>query len=129
MRQLSVDEETYDMLAFAARISGTSVQEIVTRLVREHTCGSGPEAGSVVSQRGEEAAAGSLDPAREAAVYVVYRGRRVEGVFDIRTGQLRITTDPLPGRTFNSSSAAAIAVVEKLNPGREHPNTNGRTFW
>ncbi|MFD0583063.1 hypothetical protein [Dactylosporangium darangshiense] len=71
----------------------------------------------------------SLDADDEVRVHVVYKKTRVDGVFNKANHELRITSGPLVGRTFSSPSNAAIAVVEHLNPTREHPSTNGRTFW
>ena len=63
-------------------------------------------------------------------VYKTYRAQRVEGEFNPNTMELRVITAPWSGKVFNSPTAAARAVVEKLGSGeRQTSNTNGRKFW
>lgn len=119
MRQIQVEDDTYDRLSFAANVFGVTVSDVVTRLVRAMDGLSG----RVDNDPGQP------DASNEVTVHVVYQGQRVEGVFDQVTNRLQITSGKLSGENFSSPSAAAIAVVEALNPGRTNPQTNGRTFW
>lgn len=61
-------------------------------------------------------------------VHAVYEGSRTEGLFDPSSGTLEITSGPLVGQRFKSPSGAAVAVVQKANPG-VNPNRNGWSFW
>ncbi|MEU0104244.1 hypothetical protein ABZ313_02605 [Streptomyces sp. NPDC006251] len=61
-------------------------------------------------------------------VHAVYRGERIQGLFHTATRSLTVTRGPLAGQSFLSPSAAAMAVIQDLNPDRS-PNTNGWLFW
>jgi negative regulator of replication initiation len=121
MRIVEVPDETYERLDFAARVFGVSPGDVVVRLVHAMDRPDTPADSAAVD--------GTTASQDEVKVHVVYQGRRVSGVFQRSTKQVRVTSDLLAGRSYPSPSAAAIAVVESINPGRTHPNTNGRTFW
>lgn len=61
-------------------------------------------------------------------VQAVYEAVVTEGLFEVASGRLTITSGDLQGRTYRSPSGAAMAVVRHLNPN-VHPNRNGWTFW
>ncbi|MEU4397849.1 hypothetical protein [Micromonospora orduensis] len=117
MAVVEVDEETYGRLAFAAGLFGVSVGEVIARLV--------DRAGVNVT---DGPAVDSVDEP-DVPVHVIYRGERIAGVFERSSGRLRVTSGDLAGQVFPSPSAAAIGVVERLNPERRNPQTNGRLFW
>jgi hypothetical protein len=120
VRQIGVDDVTYDKLVFAARVSGLTVAEVVQQL----TSATG---GLIAGVVGPPAAA----DADGLSVYVVYKGVRVSGALDLSTERLRITEGPptLAGRDFRSPTQAAVETVKVLNPHRERPETNGWRFW
>jgi hypothetical protein len=120
---IEVNDETYQQLAFAARVFGVDIAEVVARLMVNMA--EATDASETKPETGEQVVPGE----EEVRVHAVYQSRRVTGVFQRSTNQLRVTSEPLANRLFSSPSAAAVAVVEKLNPGREFPHTNGRTFW
>jgi hypothetical protein len=124
MKQIEVADGTYERLAFAAKVFGVSVGEVVARLVDAPD-----EPQSATDGNHQAQVIDSDDHEDRVAVHVVYQGSRIQGIFDRTTNQLGITSGPLAGRTYPSPSAAAIAVVESVNPGRAFPQTNGRTFW
>lgn len=124
MKNIEVRDDTYAQLAFAARVFGVDIAEVVARLVDTSLA------------RTEDTQADSTAPAappttaeREIRIHVIYQGQRVTALFHESTRQVKITSGSLNGRTFSSPSAAAIAVVETTNPGRNSPQTNGRLFW
>jgi hypothetical protein len=122
MPTIDVEDETYEQLAFAARVFGVSIAEVVARLVHGMQTAAEPTAKRTpppVSPENED----------DVAIHAVYQNRRITGFFRQSTAEVRITSDPLVGRIYSSASAAAVAVVEKINPGRAYPHTNGRTFW
>ncbi|WP_189194125.1 DUF4357 domain-containing protein [Micromonospora fulviviridis] len=121
MKQIDVYDDTYDRLRFAAKVFGVSIAEVVERMVQTHD---GPQVGAVKPEQ-----PAPPTQTHEVPVHVVYQNIRIQGLFEPDTNLLRITTGDLAGRTYSSPSAAAIAVVEKMNPGRAFPQTNGRTFW
>ncbi|MEU1516882.1 hypothetical protein ABZ490_32850 [Streptomyces sp. NPDC005811] len=112
MPAIELDRDTYGKVVFAARVMGCTPSEVVGRLVESWST--------------EEEAAGEADGVR---VYAVYRSERVEGLFDPATRTLAVATGPLSGRAFPSPSAAAMAVIQALNPDRTTPNANGWSFW
>lgn len=120
MRQIGVDDVTYEKLVFAARVSGLTVAQVVRQL----TSATG---GLIAGVAGSAAAADD----EEVTVYVVYKGVRVSGALDLSTERLRITEGPptLAGREFRSPTQAAVQTVKVLNPHRERPETNGWRFW
>jgi hypothetical protein len=141
-----LDQSTYDRLAFAARVSGLSIGQIVKRLVDdsqgapavEPRSATGPSSTGAAnfeppstSSEGDRLAMPNTSKSltAEVPVYANYLGRRIEGVYLPNSNEIRVTSGPMAGRLYPSPSSAAIAVVEALNPGREHSNTNGRTFW
>lgn len=125
MRQIEISDEAYERLTFAARVFGVSVGDVVTRLV-EAMDGPQPSSNNTSSSAGT---AEEPDDQEDVHVHVVYQGHHVRGVFERSTKRLRITSGPLADRIYPSPSAAAIAVVESVNPDRARPETNGRTFW
>ncbi len=116
MKLIEVDDTTFRSLALAARARNVTIGEIVAWLVRE------------VSLKVEDRPV-SLHTNEEVRVYVRYHGERVEGRFDPVKKRLTLTSGPLAGKSFNSPSAAAVAVVSALNQNRERPNTDGWRFW
>ncbi len=65
---------------------------------------------------------------RTVSVRAFYEGVWTEGVFEIDSQRLSITSGELEGQMFKSPSGAAMEVVRLLNP-TVHPNRNGWTFW
>ncbi|GII23650.1 hypothetical protein [Planosporangium mesophilum] len=124
MKQVEVSDETYERLAFAAKVFGVAVGDVVARLVEAPT-----EPAQEPASPPRATPASADDEPDQVAVHVVYQGKRISGRFDRTTHQLRITSGPLTGKTYPSASAAAIAVVQSVNPARAFPQTNGRTFW
>jgi len=82
---------------------------------------------SRVSARGARADAPDGE-GNGVAVYAVYEGRRVDGIYDAKAKKLTVTSSPCDGQSFKSPSGAAIAVVQALNPS-VNPNRNGWSFW
>jgi hypothetical protein len=133
MRTIEVRNDTYEQLAFAARVFGVDVAEVVARLVGAMPSAEVAQADPGADSGDQPSTNGRLrsgpDEEEEVKIHAVYQGRRISAVFMRSTAQVRVTSEPLAGRCFSSPSAAAVAVVGKLNPGREFPHTNGRTFW
>jgi hypothetical protein len=61
-------------------------------------------------------------------VHSDYQGTRTAGIYDRADRSLLITSGACEGERFSTPSAAAIAVVSKLNPG-VNPSRNGWAFW
>jgi hypothetical protein len=114
---------TWERFLQAAELLDMSPQELGRRL--------GFSAQMASASPGRESVKESEDssPATLIPVHARYLGKHVEATFESLTGRVKITSGPLGGMTFASPSAAAIAVVESINPQREFSNTNGRTFW
>ncbi|MFI9106648.1 hypothetical protein ACIGXA_39745 [Streptomyces fildesensis] len=100
-----------------AAIRGCSVGDVVTWLLERAV--------------GEPSASGALSYLKpgEIAVFGAYRGTRTSAVLDRTNRGMLITSGPLSGQRFGSPSGAARAVVEILNPNRQHSEQNGLTFW
>jgi hypothetical protein len=111
MKTIDVDDETHSKVVFAARLMNCSPSEVIRRLV--------------VSWSTAEESGG---PQEGVAVHAIYRSQRVEGVFDPAARTLTVTSGPHAGTSYPSPSAAAMAVIQALNPDRS-PNANGWTFW
>jgi len=111
MSAIELDDQTYGKVLFAARLMGCSPAEVIRRLV---------DSWSTAEDSG--------DQSEHVAVHAVYRGRRAEGAFDPATRTLTVTSGPGEGTSYSSPSAAAMAVIQALNPDRS-PNANGWTFW
>lgn len=111
MPSIELDEQTHGKVIFAARLMACTPSEVVRRLV---------ESWSTADTTHEEADG--------VQVHAVYRGERIEGVFAPATRTLTVTRGPQAGQSYSSPSAAAMAVVQSLNPERS-PNTNGWLFW
>ncbi|MFG2935043.1 hypothetical protein [Streptomyces sp. NPDC048282] len=112
MPAIELDEQTHGKVIFAARVMGCTPSEVVRQLV---------ESWSTEKEEG-----GEDDDGR---VYAVYRSERVEGLFNPATRTLAVTAGPCAGQVFPSPSAAAMAVIQAVNPGRTTPNANGWSFW
>jgi hypothetical protein len=114
--EFSIDlpPETYDRVRFAGDLLDLSDVEVVDRAVT-----------MLIAWEKRP----PIDPWLPLAVYFDYSGTRVEGLLIPRNGRLKVTSDPLPDRVFGSPSAAARAVVEKLNPQRAQAQGNGWRVW
>ncbi|MGW9492981.1 hypothetical protein ACWG5P_01040 [Streptomyces prasinus] len=111
MLSIELDEQTHGKVVFAARLMACTPSEVVRRLV---------ESWSTADETDGENSG--------VHVHVVYRGERIEGVFDPANRTLTVTRGVQAGQSYSSPSAAAMAVVQALNPDRS-PNTNGWSFW
>lgn len=122
MRTIAVSEAAYERLSFAAEIAKISLPEAVDRAVGVSANPLGSPAAPL-----EEPQAGS----NEIAISVTYRGHGVSGFLDLKTEKVRITAAPKAEliRAYKSPSQAAVATVLSLNPGRQHPETNGWRFF
>jgi hypothetical protein len=110
MKAINVDDHTHSKVVFAARLMGCTPSEVVKRLVDSWSTA-------------EEGGNGEGVP-----VHAVYRSQRIRGVFDPAARTLTVTTGRHAGTSYPSPSAAAMAVIQSLNPDRS-PNANGWTFW
>ncbi len=119
MPDVKVDSETYERLRLAARVARISVSEVIRRLADE---AAGPD---VISRDAMRATAES----GWVPVSTGYQRRDITGELDPSTGRIRVTAGPLKGKTFDTPSAAAMAVIRLLNPERNSPHTNGWRFW
>jgi len=142
MRTIEVDERTFERLRAAARLAQvrqrTPVTEgqVVAELVNSVL---GDEEAFVAPTSRADKTAGPIDGAEglgsdEVEIYSRYRARgsaapeETEGVFNKRTGEVSIRSGPLAGQRFGSLSAAAMALVRRLNPTTT-PNRDGWQFW
>ena len=116
MRQIDVDEQTFEVIRLAALVAGVSEAEVVARAVRAMPKGRG------------DVPTVPVDPWSDVEIYAVYQGRRVEAKFLPATRRVTMTSGPLAGRSFRTPSTAAAAVVADVNPDRGSP-TNGWRFW
>lgn len=114
MPQIEVDEETYRNLAFAARVAGIEVGEVVARLVAL------PREPSTPEPVGGEPAS--------VPVHADYDGRRTRANFTPGPGRIEILSGPLAGSVYRTPSEAARAVVSEQRP-EVNPQRNGWTFW
>ncbi|NPD04515.1 hypothetical protein HN031_07435 [Nocardioides sp. zg-1308] len=139
MRQVEIDDATYDRLVVAARLMDRTVGEVVARLVDRLASDAAPsvpvpnQAATAVSKSSTYTppARATTDPTVEwIPVYKVYKAHRIDGTFNPRNHEVRLSTEPWVNKTFSSPTAAAVAVVEHVSGDvRESPNTNGRKFW
>jgi hypothetical protein len=120
VRSVYVDDETYELIAFAARAAGVNPGVIVARAVTTLWAD--------VSVPAEEEPAAPTGPA-VVPIFATYRGEHVTAVYDLATRRVTITSGPLARRVFRTPSAAATAVVAALNPGREMSRIGGTRFW
>ncbi|MFI6434142.1 hypothetical protein [Streptomyces sp. NPDC050759] len=112
MPAIELDERTHGKVIFAARLMGCTPSEVVRRLV---------ESLSTPEESG--------DGPQDVRVHAVYRGARVTGLFDPATRTLAVTEGPAAGEVYSSPSAAAMAVIQVVNPDRTSPHANGWSFW
>jgi hypothetical protein len=122
MPEINVDEATFQALRLAAGLTDRTEGEVVARIVRDW----GAKAAIAAARPGSVS---KYSTPVAYGIYAEYRGARVEAVLDPVRETVKIASAPLAGELFASPSAAAIAVVERLNPGRRYANTNGWRFW
>ena len=116
MRNVEIDDETYDLIVFAARAAGVDPAAIVAR--------------AVALLREDPASAERATAEREGRpIYVIYRGSQTTAAYDPATHRVTVTSGSLAGRVFRTPTAAASAVVAEANPGRRMGRINGRRFW
>jgi hypothetical protein len=122
MKTIEVSDAAYEKLKFGAEIAKISLSEAVDRAV-----GVPPE------PPGMPSAPAAVTPAAnsEIAIEVTYRANSISGFLNLDTETVRITAAPKAEliRTYKSPSQAAVATVRTLNPGRQHPETNGWRFF
>jgi hypothetical protein len=128
-RQIDVDDGTYKVIWQSSRLTGRTPGEIVASMVKEKLDSDDGLDGSPHLESSPAATGWAESQGHEVAVYANYLRTHTEGVFDPTRETLRITTGSLAGEEFPSPSAGGIKLVETLNPGRRHANTNGWRFW
>ncbi|GLX47325.1 hypothetical protein Shyhy01_02750 [Streptomyces hygroscopicus subsp. hygroscopicus] len=111
MPTIELDERTHEKVVFAAHLMACTPSEVVRRLVESWSTPEKPD-----------------DESDGVRVHAVYRGERIQRLFHPDTRTLTVTQGPQAGQSFPSPSAAAMAVIQELNPDRS-PNTNGWLFW
>lgn len=116
MPTIELDDETYRMVRFAARLLGVSDSDVVARAVRAFSDGADPPPTAP-------------DPWEPVPLYGEYEGQRVEAEYVRATRRLAVTSGPVAGQTFSTPSAAATAVIAALKPDRAYAQTNGWKFW
>lgn len=126
MPVIRVDRVTYDRLSVAARLIGVDEGEIVKVLLDRLTAEGSGQTGT--APRGETARAGER-PDDWIPIFKVYKGNRIEGLFNPSTMAVKVTSDPWRGKVFTSPTAAAVDVVDHFPSDRRTSNTNGRKFW
>ncbi len=117
MPTIELDDETYRMVRFAARLLGVSESDVVARAVR------------AFSGDGDPAPAVAGDPWEPVPLYGEYEGQRIDAEYVRATRRLAVTSGPVAGQTFSTPSAAATAVIAALKPDRAFAQTNGWKFW
>ncbi|MCZ2817922.1 hypothetical protein [Modestobacter sp. VKM Ac-2984] len=125
---MTIDDWSFARIDFIRRATGMSHASIVRSVLERLDAASDPgirSAPVAASTAGKEPKMPS-DPIK---VFAEYKGHHVDGTFDLGSLTLRVTTGPLSGRTFESPTAAAVAVVKNFTPERVNPETNGRKFW
>jgi hypothetical protein len=122
MRHIAIDDETFRVIHLSAQVSGVSETELVRRIVLGIAPSNNSDAGK---SRGPDG----------IAVRGPYKGHEARAIFDPERKSIRMTGNsdpllsPLEGKVYESPSAAAIAVVQAINPSRRRPETNGKKFW
>jgi hypothetical protein len=111
-----ISSANYKKLALAARGAGVSVDEMLERIL------------DVWLAQDEVPEARQSTDGDQIRVYAIYKSTRVEALFDPKTEGMTGTTAPIDGKKFGSSSGAARAVVEALNP-KVNSNRSGPRFW
>jgi hypothetical protein len=122
MKTIEVSDAAYERLTFAAEIAKISLSEAVDRAVGVPASPLDPPASPAETAQAE---------GNEIAIAVTYRGHGVSGYLNLETENVRITAAPKAEliRTYKSPSQAAVTTVRTLNPGRQHPETNGWRFF
>jgi hypothetical protein len=118
MSEVTISEQAARQLRLLARAWDTDEAGVVDQLLDRFMGPDRPEPEPDPPGPGE----------RTVSVRALYEGVWTEGVFEIDSRRLTITSGELKGRTFKSPSGAAREVVRSLNPGI-HPNRNGWMFW
>jgi len=65
----------------------------------------------------------------ERRVFNTYNGVREEAIVNDVSRSIAVQEGPLEGQSFSLLTAAAMAVVQTINPLRSRPNRNGWDFW
>lgn len=71
---------------------------------------------------------GPVPGSDEVAIHAVYRGRRADAIFSMRTRRVTIITGPGAGAADLYSSRAAGVVVQAVDPSVS-PSRRGPEFW
>jgi len=117
-RTIEVSDATFQKLAFAARVTGKAVGDLVGELVdAEGSSGAAP------------AMPATSVPPGQLPIFKIYRGRRYDGFYDPRNEAVTLVTGPFGGQVFRTPTAAAVAIVRHANPSRENAETNGFRFF
>ena len=119
MKHIDVSAAAHERLTFAAKIAKISLSDAVDRAV-----------GVSLDPLPAPAAVPKFEE-NEITITVTYLGHNLSGYLNLETEKVRITAAPRADliRTYKSPSQAAVATVRALNPGRQHPETNGWRFF
>lgn len=133
MPHITVDQATYDKLAFGAWARGVPIATLIQSLVDRSAHGNLPLAPQPTATTTPEVEAPDTSAITSAStwlpVFKTFKGQRYEGAFNPNTTEVRVDTAPWTGKVFPSPTSAAQAVVTHASQGRVTPNTNGRKFW
>lgn len=121
LQTIKIRNSSYQKLVFAAALYHKSIPAVIDDLVERAIGDSLPDEPVVRDLPG------SRSP--EIPIFKIYKGRRFEGRFDLRTQVVTLLTEPFHGKVFRTPTEAAVAVVRHVNPDRRHPETNGYRFW
>lgn len=115
---VTLDNETYAMVMFAARVGSMSPAEVIRKAVVT----------SVPTK--QDSSAGTGRPSHQKhQIHMVYLRQRISGEIDAATGRVTITSGPLSGKSYKSPSGASMAVVRSINPDRSRSESNGWRDW
>ena len=133
---IHLDTETSRLIKFAADISRLTPSEVVKRAIMRFVDEPSGQTNNSESNTPTKSDPKLNEPAHSGwvKVFAPYRHHRFEGEFELLSGRLRVFPPASSSardweKPFNSPSAAAMAVVRWVNPGRERAETNGWKFW
>lgn len=118
MKSINVDNQTFEAVDLASRMTGMSHAEVIAGLIKQ------------IKEIDATASIPSVDPGEDTSVEVHadYEGHRTTARFNQLTKRIDIVGGPLDGKSFKSPSSAARAVVGHYKPA-VNPHRNGWAFW
>lgn len=131
-KSITVDPETYRVLETISMQTDKPIGTVIRRMIglESEKRASREAAMSRLPYDATPAGPiGTTGPRNGFSIYMTYKGRRFDGVYEPGFQTIDVTSEPWHGKRFQTPSGAAMAIIRRVNPDRSNAQTNGWKRW